>query len=137
MIVVDASAIVAMIVREADGAELAHRLERLPRGTRLRTASTVTIWEASSAVARINRVSRGRAFELVDRFCGLAAIDPIAPDMAITAIAVEAAERYGLGGGRPGILNMGDCFSYATARHLKARLLFKGDDFSRTDIEPA
>lgn len=78
-----------------------------------------------------------RAFELVDLFCRLAAIDPIAPDMAITALAVEAAERYGLGGGRPGILNMGDCFSYATARHLKARLLFKGADFGLTDIEPA
>lgn len=64
-------------------------------------------------------------------------IATVAPDMAITRLAVQAAERYGLGGGRPGILNMGDCFSYATARHLKARLLFKGDDFSRTDIEPA
>ena len=41
------------------------------------------------------------------------------------------------GGGRPGIPNMGDCFSYATARHFGARLLFKGDDFRRTDIEPA
>lgn len=137
MIVVDASAIVAMIVREADGAELAQRLESRPRGVGLRSASTVTIWEASTAVARIDRVSRVRAFELVEQFCRLAAIDPIAPDMAITALAVEAAERYGLGGGRPGILNMGDCFSYATARHLKARLLFKGEDFGRTDIEQA
>ncbi len=137
MIVVDASAIVAMIVREADGAELAQRLESWPRGSGLRIASTVTIWEASTAVARIDRVSRVRAFELVEQFCRLAAIDPIAPDMAITALAVEAAERYGLGGGRPGILNMGDCFSYATSRHLKARLLFKGDDFNRTDIELA
>ncbi len=137
MIVVDASAIVAMIVREADGAKLAQRLESRPRGSGLRSASTVTIWEASTAVARIDRVSRVRAFELVEQFCRLAAIDPIAPDMAITALAIEAAERYGLGSGRPGILNMRDCFSYATARHLKARLLFKGDDFSRTDIEPA
>jgi len=137
LIVVDASAIVAMIVREADGAELAQRLESRPRGVGLRSASTVTIWEASTAVARIDRVSRVRAFELVEQFCRLAAIDPIAPDMAITALAVEAAERYGLGGGRPGILNMGDCFSYATARHLKARLLFKGEDFGRTDIEQA
>jgi ribonuclease VapC len=137
LIVVDASAIVAMIVRETDGAEIAQRLESRPRGSGLRSASTVTLWEASNAVARIDRVSRVRAFELVDQFCRLAAIEPIAPDMAVTALAVEAAERYGLGGGRPGILNMGDCFSYATARHLNARLLFKGDDFGLTDIEPA
>jgi ribonuclease VapC len=137
LIVVDASAIVAMIAREIDGAEIARRLESRPRGSGLRSASTVTLWEASNAVARMDRVSRARAFELVDQFCRLAAIDPVAPDMAITALAVEAAERYGLGGGRPGILNMGDCFSYATARHLKAPLLFKGDDFGLTDIEPA
>lgn len=137
MIVVDASAIVAMIVREADGADLAQRLDSLPPSSRFRSASTITIWEASTAVARIDRVSRGRAFELVEQFCRLAAINPIAPDMAITALAVEAAERYGMGPGRPGILNLGDCFSYATARHLGARLLFKGDDFSHTDIEAA
>ena len=64
-------------------------------------------------------------------------IDPIAPDTTITALAIDASERYGMGGVRPGILNLGDCFSYGTARHLKARLLFKGDDFGRTDIEPA
>lgn len=137
MIVVDASAIVAMVVRESDGAELARRLEGRPRGSGLRSASTVTIWEAASAVARIDRVSRVRAFELVDQFCRLAAIEPVAPDMAITALAIDASERYGMGGGRPGILNLGDCFSYATARYLKAALLFKGDDFGRTDIERA
>jgi ribonuclease VapC len=137
VIVVDASAIVAMVVREPDGAGLARLLESRPRGSGLRSASTVTIWEAASAVARIDRVSRVRAFELVDQFCRVAAVEPIAPDMAITALAIDASERYGMGGGRPGILNLGDCFSYATARHLKARLLFKGDDFSRTDIEPA
>jgi len=137
MIVVDASAIVAMIVREPDGAELAQRLENRPSGPGLRTASTVTIWEASSAVGRIDRVSCVRAFELVDQFCRLANIEPIAPDMTITALAIDASERYGMGGGRPGILNLGDCFSYATARHLRAALLFKGDDFGRTDIVPA
>jgi ribonuclease VapC len=57
--------------------------------------------------------------------------------MTITALAVAAAERYGNGVGYPGILNLGDCFSYATAKHLNATLLFKGDDFSRTDIEAA
>lgn len=57
--------------------------------------------------------------------------------MTISAIAVDAAQRYGNGPGYPGILNLGDCFSYATAKHLKAPLLFKGDDFSRTDIEAA
>ncbi|WP_083269471.1 type II toxin-antitoxin system VapC family toxin [Bosea vaviloviae] len=137
MIVVDASAMAAILGRESDGEALAQRLENWPRGPELRHASTVTLWEAASAVARLHRVSRDRAFELVTIFCELTMVTPIAPDAEITAGAVAAAERYGLGGGRPGILNLGACFSYATARHLKARLLFKGDDFSRTDIEAA
>ncbi|PZO01716.1 MAG: hypothetical protein DCF30_06725 [Hyphomicrobiales bacterium] len=127
MIVVDASAMIAMMAREPDGAEISSRLEDLPRELHLRSASTVTIWEAASAIARIDRVPRVRALELVDQFCRPAAIEPIAPDMAIPALAIDASERYGMGGGRLGILNLGNCFSYATARHLKARLLFKGD----------
>lgn len=137
MIVVDASAIAAILGRESDGEALSQRLERFPRGPGSRYASTVTLWEAASAVARIHRVTRDRAFELAMGFCKLTAIAPIAPDVEITALAVAAAERYGMGAGRPGILNLGDCFSYATAKHLKASLLFKGDDFGRTDIEPA
>lgn len=137
MIVVDASVIVAILGRESDGATLAERLESTPRGPGLRSASTVTLWEAASAVARLHPVTRKRAFELVTNFCGLSEIRPIAPDMAITALAVEAAQRYGMGPGYPGILNLGDCFSYATARHLGAALLFKGDDFRRTDIAVA
>ena len=137
MIVVDASAIVAIMAREDDGAEFADRLEGWPRGAGLRWASTVTMWEAALAIARLDRVGRERALELVEQFCALAAIKPVAPDMAITTLAVAAAERYGMGGGRPGILNLGDCFSYATAKHLNAALLFKGEDFSQTEIEPA
>lgn len=97
----------------------------------------MTLWEAACAVARIDKVNFERGFQLIERFCQLSGIEPIAPDMAITALAVEAAQRYGRGPGRPGILNLGDCFSYATAKHLGAALLFKGDDFSRTDIRAA
>jgi ribonuclease VapC len=56
----------------------------------------------------------------------------IAPTMV--AAAVEAYQRFGKGR-HPAGLNFGDCFAYACARHLDMPLLFKGDDFSRTDIE--
>jgi ribonuclease VapC len=46
-----------------------------------------------------------------------------------------AFRMYGKGHGAA--LNFGDCFSYALAKSLDAPLLFKGDDFSRTDIRPA
>lgn len=51
-------------------------------------------------------------------------------------IAAEAYTQFGKGR-HPAGLNMGDCFAYACARANGARLLFKGQDFARTDIEPA
>ena len=135
MIVVDASALVSMLMPEPDGMLLSARLgNSVPLQ---RFVSTVSMWEAASAVARLKNCDRRLGLRLVDDFAKAMEIAPVAPDMAITALAVAAAERYGMGGGRPGILNLGDCFSYATARHLKAALLFKGDDFGRTDIEVA
>ena len=50
--------------------------------------------------------------------------------------ALDAYFRYGKGVHRAG-LNMGDCFAYALAKKLDAPLLYKGDDFSRTDIRSA
>jgi ribonuclease VapC len=52
-------------------------------------------------------------------------------------IARDAHARFGKGSGHPAQLNFGDCFSYALARALDAPLLFKGNDFSHTDIRPA
>lgn len=135
MIVLDASAIVAILADEADSEALSKRLDGFPAGPGQRFASTLTIWEAACALARIWNIDRSQGFDAVSHFMDAAGIEPVAPDMAITALAVEAAERYGMGSARhPGILNLGDCFSYATARRLGAALLFKGDDFGRTDI---
>ncbi len=51
-------------------------------------------------------------------------------------VAFEAFERYGKGR-HPAKLNFGDCMSYAVARVSGQPLLYKGDDFSKTDIEAA
>jgi ribonuclease VapC len=55
---------------------------------------------------------------------------------AHAAIARDAWRRYGKGRHKAG-LNLGDCFSYALAKERGQTLLFKGDDFAATDIEPA
>lgn len=134
MIVVDASAIVGIMAEESDSRDLAARLQALPAGMGRRFASTVTIWEAALAMARLWRIYRQQGFFEVAEFLKVTQITPLPPDMAISTLAVAAAERYSMGGGRPGALNLGDCFSYAMAKHLNAALLFKGDDFGRTDI---
>ena len=58
--------------------------------------------------------------------------------MPVTAtdvdLAFEAFLRYGKGSGSGAKLNFGDCFSYALAKRMNAPLLFKGNDFSQTDI---
>jgi len=51
--------------------------------------------------------------------------------------AIEAAKRYSKAVGHPAALNFGDCFAYACARAYRVPLFFKGQDFSRTDIETA
>lgn len=51
--------------------------------------------------------------------------------------AVEAFMRYGKGRGHPANLNFGDCCSYASAAETGLPLLFKGDDFARTDVVAA
>jgi ribonuclease VapC len=135
VIAIDASALVAILMEESDGAELAERFDRF--ADRRRVASTVSIWEAACAIARLKNCDRRLGLEIVEDFRAVSQIEAFAPDMTVTTLAVEAAQRYGMGPGRPGILNLGDCFSYATAKHLKAKLLFKGDDFGRTDVDAA
>lgn len=56
---------------------------------------------------------------------------------AHVAIARDAFRRYGKGSGHGARLNYGDCFAYALARDRSEPLLFIGDDFAQTDIEPA
>ena len=55
----------------------------------------------------------------------------------IANIAFDAYRRFGKGTGHGAALNYGDCFSYALAKYLDAPLLFKGNDFSQTDIASA
>jgi ribonuclease VapC len=61
----------------------------------------------------------------------------VAFDDAQVRLAREAYARYGKGSGSPARLNLGDCFSYALAKTTGQPLLFKGDDFTHTDVTPA
>lgn len=70
-----------------------------------------------------------RALDLLARF----AIEIIPTDERYADLAAEAYSRFGKGC-HPARLNFGDCFAYALAKHNDVPLLFKGNDFSRTDI---
>lgn len=65
----------------------------------------------------------------------LITVEPFGPDQL--DIALQARQKFSRGSGHPAKLNFGDCFSYALARTRNLPLLFKGEDFIHTDIEPA
>lgn len=96
--------------------------------------SVATVFEAS-CVVRAERFSDGT--QRLDRLLGSLDLDYAAFDDEQVLTARAAYVRYGRGSGHPARLNMGDCFSYALAKSRNLPLLFKGDDFIHTDIEPA
>ena len=73
---------------------------------------------------------------LLDALLAAAAVRCVAVDGVQADLARGAYARYGRGRGQAG-LNYGDCFSYALARAMDRPLLFKSDDFARTDVTPA
>jgi ribonuclease VapC len=133
VIVIDASAIVAIITGEPEAGALT---EALGRASEI-TTSPVAVYEATLGLVRILRRSVVDAEADVMEFLRLAhiAVQPIQPETA--HVALEAFARYGKGRGHPARLNLGDCFMYAQAKVSDASLLYKGQDFSKTDIESA
>ena len=130
---VDASAIVAILTREPEADALIDCLE----AAQAPTTSPIAIFEAVLGLCRKRHASVAEAEEDVRAFLAAAGI-VIAPVTAREATtALGAFSRYGKGRGHPAQLNLGDCFAYAMARTSGSTLLFKGEDFDKTDIQPA
>ena len=129
---VDASALVAMITNEPEAAAMTKAIADAASAT----TSPLSIYEAAMAIAR-KKIDKGQAFDVIERFliASRISVEPITAQHA--ELALQAHARFGKGTGHPAQLNMGDCFSYAAAIRLGCPLLFKGRDFSRTDIPPA
>jgi len=124
--VIDTSALVAILFGEPDAERFAHALDAAP----VRLLSAVTRVELSFVVEG-RKGETGRAdLELLLRDGGfdVAAVTPQQAEFAI-----EAFRRFGRGRHRAS-LNIGDCFSYALAVAADDALLFKGDDFAHTGI---
>lgn len=128
--IIDTSAIVAILREEADARLFAEAIEATP----VRRISAATYVEIGAVIdgARDPVASR-----LVDSLLATAGIvvEPVTADQA--RIARDAYRDFGKGSGHPAGLNFGDCFAYALARATGEPLLFKGDDFSRTDVTAA
>lgn len=128
-ILVDTSAIVAIVHGEDEADAFADAIEEHND----RCYCAIGAWEAARAIAKLRGTDVGIAAAAVDSFAfeaGLRLV-PIGDEERREAIRAHA--RYGKGH-HPARLNMGDCFAYACAKTNDAKLLYKGDDFSKTDL---
>jgi ribonuclease VapC len=133
MMFVDASAIVAILTRETEADTLADALE----GALAPITSPIALFEAVLGICRKRRTSVAEAEQDVAEFLDLAKIRTVAVTDADAHAALAAFSRYGKGRGHPAQLNLGDCFAYAVAKNAGAAMLFKGEDFAKTDIRAA
>ena len=127
--VLETSAAVAVVLREPGYEFLQNRLLVAPEPV----MSAVSYAEAS--IVLIARRGVGTEVEL-DRFLQAANVSIVSLSVAQARMAREAFVKFGKGR-HPARLNFGDCFSYALASQTNEPLLFKGDDFTQTDVRRA
>jgi ribonuclease VapC len=128
--IVDSSAIMAIVLNEPERARFVHLLA----GAVAPRISAGNWIELSAVLTRRRDAIADAAFAVVSQSIALT-IEPVSADQA--RIGWDAYRRYGIGTGHPARLNFGDCFAYALARATGKPLLFKGDDFTHTDLVAA
>lgn len=125
--VIDTSALVAVLLDEANAAEIAAAIEAAP----VRLPSAANLLEASIVIKSRKGAAGGRELDLL---LYRAAVEVVAVDQDQAETARMAWRHYGKGQ-HPAALNFGDCFAYALAKVRRLPLLFQGGDFVQTDIE--
>jgi ribonuclease VapC len=123
--VIDASALLAILKAEAERASFLHAIARAP----VKRLSPVNWFEAAIVIEREGPQARATLDELVRD----AQVQILPVESVHMMLAREAWQNFGKGRHRAA-LNLGDCFAYALAKHLHEPLLLKGDDFRRTDV---
>ena len=129
--IVDSSAIIAILKEEPETDRIVGALSGAAEPKRMSAANYL---EAAIVVdANRNPVLSRRFDDLVAQT--EIVVEPVTREQA--EIARAAYRDFGRGTGHPARLNFGDCFAYALAKTTREPLLFKGDDFSHTDVAAA
>ncbi|MDR2876192.1 MAG: type II toxin-antitoxin system VapC family toxin [Methylobacillus sp.] len=127
---VDTSVIVAILSKEPDAAEFANRMEEAAQCH----ISALVILEATMRLSTKLNIAPVEVEKRIWALMDAAEIALVAMDAKTVSLAVQAFAEYGKGRGHPAQLNLADCFSYACAKSLGVPLLYKGKDFSCTDL---
>ncbi|HXX15296.1 MAG TPA: type II toxin-antitoxin system VapC family toxin [Candidatus Eremiobacteraceae bacterium] len=128
--IIDTSAIVAILRAEPEAALFANAIA----DSRSRKVSAVSFVEAAAVIDASHDAVASRRFDQLFREARLV-VEPVSFSQAQTAR--DAYRDFGKGSGHPAGLNLGDCFAYALAKESGEPLLFKGQDFSKTDVAAA
>jgi ribonuclease VapC len=125
-VIVDSSAIIAILFGETDAAIYAGAIASadICRISAANYVETAVVVESQSTAG-------ARQFDTFMRRAGIV-IEPVTEEHAL--LARQAYADFGKGR-HPAGLNFGDCFSYALAKASGEPLLFKGNDFSKTDVQ--
>jgi ribonuclease VapC len=123
VIAVDASAVLAILLGEPEGAQFEALL--------LREGGVMTAVNYWEVLVRANKAAGTRGRDVAETLMARLGIEIRAASAEDARRAVEAFERFGRG--TQAGLNLGDCFAYALAAAEGDGLLYKGDDFPRTD----
>jgi ribonuclease VapC len=130
VIAIDTSALIAIFRLEPEADAFLKSIVQ----AEARVMSALSVLEASMVMS--GGAADSAVFEPLDEFLAEAGIEIVPFDAEQARLAREAFLRFGKGRHKAG-LNLGDCASYALAMARSAALLFKGDDFSRTDVTAA
>jgi ribonuclease VapC len=129
MIFADASALIAIITGEDGADRLADALGDDPE----RLCSALSVWETVAGLCRSYTFSVATARARVQAFLDVGRFKIVEIGAREAEIATDAYAQFGKGR-HAAALNMGDCFAYACAKSNRATLLYKGDDFAKTDL---
>jgi len=129
-VIIDTSALIAILRAEDDASEMALAIER----AQARRISAASYLETAVVIDASRDPIASRRFDELVNTAELR-VEPVTHDQA--RIARDAYRDFGKGSGHKAGLNFGDCFAYALSKSTGEALLFKGNDFSHTDITPA
>jgi ribonuclease VapC len=133
VIVVDTSAIVAILRKEPEGPALLTRLNADDQPC----MAAATFLETCIVLRCLDRPRAAITDATLDAFMTEAGVDVMSVTRELASVARAAHGTYGKGAGHGAALNFGDCLSYALAKSLDVPLLYKGSDFAKTDIVSA
>jgi ribonuclease VapC len=125
--IVDSSAIIAIMRNEPDAFGIADVME----AATVRRMSAANLLEAAIVADGTRNPVLSRRFDALIEESRLT-IEPVTETQVL--IARQAYRDFGKGSGHPARLNFGDCFAYALAKEAGEPLLFKGNDFTHTDV---